>query len=151
MSFDEEWAALVAGASQQGGVRMHVNNAGPGGGGGGGQHDLSTSQDELGAIGHDAHVLFGRLQKDGDIARDSSDTAATTLKNARFTLGEELGLTVGVWNSQLKTLLQSCAHISNHLDYSAKSYAKQDQEIEARMRHRDGSAMSVSEIERYYR
>lgn len=150
MSFDEEWAALVAKASGQGGVRTQLNEAAPGGGGDG-RHDLSAGQDELGAIGHDAYVLFGRLQKDGDIARESSDKAATTLKTANFTLGDELDLTVGVWNSQLKTLLQSCAHISNHLDYSAKSYAEQDKEIEARMRHRDGSAMSVSEIERYYK
>ncbi|MCI0385054.1 hypothetical protein [Streptomyces sp. CNQ085] len=150
MSFDEEWAALVAKASEQGGAGTWLNESGPGDGGGDG-HDLSAAQDELGAIGHDAHVLFGRLRRDGDVARESSGGAATALKNANFTLGEELGITVGVWDSQLRTLLQSCAHISNHLDYSAKAYAGQDKEIEARMRRRDGSAMPVSEIERYYR
>ncbi|CAL9393136.1 hypothetical protein SUDANB106_01314 [Streptomyces sp. enrichment culture] len=150
MSFDEEWAALVAKAAEHSGTGTRLNEAGPGGGGGDG-HDLSAAEDELGAIGHDAHVLFGRLRKDGGGARESSDGAATALRNANFTLGEELGLTVEVWDSQLRTLLQSCAHISNHLDYSAKSYVKQDREIEAQMRHRDGSAMSVSEIERYYK
>ncbi|WP_031506713.1 hypothetical protein [Streptomyces megasporus] len=149
MSFDEEWAALVAKASDANGTRTRLNKADPGGGGG--TSDLSVVQDELGAIGHDAYELFGRLRKDGDTARESSDTAASTLKKSNFTLGEELGLTVDMWGSQLKTLLQSCAHISNHLDYSAKSYAKEDKEIEAQMRHRDGSAMSVSEIERYYK
>ncbi|WP_101257708.1 hypothetical protein [Streptomyces barkulensis] len=149
MSFDEEWAALVAKASERSGAGTRLNEVADPGGGGGGGHDLSAVQDELGAIGHDAYVLFGRLRKDGDLARESSDGAATALKNANFTLGEELGLTVGVWDSQLRTLLQSCAHISNHLDYSANSYTKQDKEIEAQMRHRDGSAMSVSEIEHY--
>ncbi|HZG05121.1 MAG TPA: hypothetical protein VE546_16385, partial [Streptomyces sp.] len=75
----------------------------------------------------------------------------SALKKSNFTLGEELGIAVGVWESQLKTLLQSCAHISNHLDYSAKSYTEQDKEIEAQMRHRSGAAMSVSEIERFYK
>ncbi|GAA2444662.1 hypothetical protein [Streptomyces macrosporus] len=134
MSFDEEWAALVAKASNQEGARMRLNKADPGGGGG--SSDLSVVQDELGAIGHDAYELFGRPRKDGDTARESSDTAASTLKKSNFTLGEELGVTVGMWESQVKTLLQSCAHISNHLDYSAKSYAKQDKEIEAQTRHR---------------
>jgi hypothetical protein len=149
MSFDEEWAALVARASDQGAVGTRLNQADPGGGGG--THDLSVSQDELGAIGSEAYKLFGRLRKDGDIARESSDAAAATLRTSNFTLGEELGVTVGVWDSQLRTLLQSCAHISNHLDYSAKSYTREDKEIEAQMRHRDGAAMSVSEIERYYK
>ncbi|GAA2401863.1 hypothetical protein GCM10010420_31100 [Streptomyces glaucosporus] len=72
-------------------------------------------------------------------------------QKSNFTLGAELGLTVGLWESQLKTLLQSCAHISNHLDYSAKAYAKEDDEIAAQMRHRSGAAMSVSEIEKFYK
>jgi len=149
MSFDEEWAALVAKASDRGGTGMRLNNADSDGGGG--SSELAVVQNELGAIGHDAHELFGRLRKDGDVARESSDTAASALKKSNFTLGEELGIAVGVWESQLKTLLQSCAHISNHLDYSAKSYTKQDKEIEAQMRHRSGAAMSVSEIEKFYK
>ncbi|PJE98476.1 hypothetical protein CUT44_07145 [Streptomyces carminius] len=149
MSFDEEWAALVAKASAQDSNRMRLNNADPGGGGG--TSDLTVVQDELGAIGHEAFELFGRLRKDGDTARESSGTAASVLRTNNFTLGGELGTTVGMWESQLKTLLQSCAHISNHLDYSANSYTKEDKRIEAQMRHRNGAAMAVSEIEKFYK
>ncbi|MFD0270642.1 hypothetical protein ACFVGY_29370 [Streptomyces sp. NPDC127106] len=41
------------------------------------------------------------------------------------------------------------AHISNHLDYSKQAHARDDEAIAASLRHRDGSAMSVSEIQRY--
>jgi len=149
MSFDEEWAALVAKASDRGSTGMRLNKADPGSRDG--SPDLAVVQDELGAIGHEAHELFSRLRKDGDVARESSDTAASTLKKSNFTLGAELDLTASLWESQLKTLLQSCAHISNHLDYSAKAYTKEDGEIAAQMRHRSGAAMSVSEIEKFYK
>ncbi|MEV6077574.1 hypothetical protein AB0L80_21035 [Streptomyces sp. NPDC052069] len=41
--------------------------------------------------------------------------------------------TLSVWDSQVKTALQMCAHISTHLNYSKKSHAKDDELIEASM------------------
>jgi hypothetical protein len=42
-----------------------------------------------------------------------------------------------------------CAHISNHLDYSKKRHANEDEAIAAAVRGRDGTAMPVSEISKY--
>ncbi|WP_405384448.1 hypothetical protein [Streptomyces milbemycinicus] len=72
--------------------------------------------------------------------------SAKALSDHNFTMGEELSTTVSVWTSQVKTMLQMCAHISNHLDYSKKSHANDDELIAASFRNRDGSAVSVSEI-----
>ena len=56
-----------------------------------------------------------------------------------------------VWDAQVKTVLQMCAHISNHLDYSKKSYAANDKRIEDSLRHRNGTPVSVSEITKHVR
>ncbi|MFC9297184.1 hypothetical protein ACFTWH_01620 [Streptomyces sp. NPDC057011] len=49
----------------------------------------------------------------------------------------------------MKTVLQMYAHISNHLDYSKTPHANNDEAIAASLRHRNGSAMSVAEIQGY--
>ncbi|MDK1475147.1 hypothetical protein QNO07_17285 [Streptomyces sp. 549] len=103
-------------------------------------------QDDLGAVGNEAHGLFERFNVDGDVARESSQRAATTLKGNDFTLGPALSLTAEVWNGQRRTLLQACAHISNHLNYTRRRHSEDEAHIAATMRQRDGSAMPVSHI-----
>ncbi|WP_030845128.1 hypothetical protein [Streptomyces sp. NRRL F-4474] len=151
----DEWdkaKAEVAGERQ---VSMRLNqvSSGPGGG----QADLVVHQDDLGEVGHEAFLLHGQLQKQADIAGAGADgsgngstmQAAASLKTAGFALGGELETTVSVWTSQVKTVLQACAHISNHLDYSKKAHAADDEAIAASLRNRDGSAVSVSRIDEY--
>ncbi|MGW7432066.1 hypothetical protein ACWGIN_21260 [Streptomyces sp. NPDC054861] len=151
----DEWEKAkvdVAGARQ---VSMRLNQltSGPGGG----QADLVVHQDDLGEVGHEAFLLHGQLQKQADIAGAGADgsgngstmQAAASLKAAGFSLGGELETTVSVWTSQVKTVLQACAHISNHLDYSKKAHAADDEAIAASLRNRDGSAVSVSRIDEY--
>ncbi|WP_234350093.1 hypothetical protein [Streptomyces sp. WM4235] len=124
---------------------------------GGGQADLVVHQDDLGEVGHEAFLLHGQLQKQADIAGAGADgsgngstmQAAGSLKTAGFSLGGELETTVSVWTSQVKTVLQACAHISNHLDYSKKAHAADDEAIAASLRNRDGSAVPVSRIDEY--
>ncbi|MFB7230278.1 hypothetical protein ACFCY9_21360 [Streptomyces fimicarius] len=42
-----------------------------------------------------------------------------------------------------------CAHISNHLDNSKKSHAKDEAEIASALTRRNGSAVPVSELLKY--
>ncbi|MER5464779.1 hypothetical protein ABT010_29670 [Streptomyces sp. NPDC002668] len=102
--------------------------------------------DDLGAIGHEAYVLHGRLIKDGDVARESSFTAGTALTSHHFDVGSELSTAAELWNSKLNTLLQACAHISNHLEYSSKSHAEEDADIAATLKRRDGTPLPASQI-----
>jgi hypothetical protein len=157
----DEWEQLKSDAAQRSSSRMQLNQlpaeSGGSGGGGGADADLVVNQNDLGAVGHEAHTLFEDLRTGTDIAglytdgAGSTMQAATTLKSHGFQMGSALTLTVEVWTSQAKTVLQACAHISNHLDYSKKQHARDDAEIAAVVRGRDGSAESVSEISKYFK
>ncbi|WP_327317564.1 hypothetical protein [Streptomyces sp. NBC_01235] len=109
-------------------------------------------------VGHDAHTLFEDLQSGADIAGagankegvGSTKQAAATLKSNGFASGGALETTVDIWTSQLETVLQACAHISDHLDFSKKLHPEEDTKIGAVLLGADGSALSVSEISKYF-
>jgi hypothetical protein len=155
----DEWEQLKADAAQRSSTSMQLNQLPADGGGGGGSSagDLVVNQDDLGAVGHDARILYDDLRTGTDIAglykEDAGATmqAAVSLKSHGFEMGSAMELTVEVWTSQAKTVLQACAHISNHLDYSKKQHALDDAKIAAVVRSRDGSAESVSEISKYFK
>ncbi|MET9345221.1 hypothetical protein [Streptomyces termitum] len=140
MSWDE-WESLKAEAAQRQSTRMQLNGApaSPGGSG-----DLVVNDDDLGAIGHDAYLLHGRLSKDGDKARPSTFDASIALLNGNFVSGSELLKVHDRWNTQLRTLLDACARISNHLDYSKSTHAKDDADIQ-------GELMAVSKIDEHFK
>ncbi|MFI8005339.1 hypothetical protein [Streptomyces sp. NPDC086010] len=143
MTFDAEWAALRAESTQR--VDMRLNSIPADGGSGGGgpsSADLAVNQDNLGAIGHDAYGLRTRLSKDGDHARPSTFDAAIALTNGNFTSGSALLKVHDRWNTHMKTLLDACAQISNHLDYSKAAHAKDDVQI-------GGDLISVSKLNDY--
>ncbi|OKK07598.1 hypothetical protein AMK26_00415 [Streptomyces sp. CB03234] len=137
MSFDEEWASARASAAETVGTRLNQ----VGGAGGSSNVDLAVNQDKLGWIGHAAYELHSRLRSDGNHARASTSEAATMMTVNGFQTGAAMRTVHDTWNSQLNTLLDACAHISNHLDYSASSQAKVDQDIAA--------SLSVSKINEY--
>ncbi|MEU8619202.1 hypothetical protein [Streptomyces sp. NPDC048623] len=143
MSFDEEWAAARSAAASRVSMRLNRLSAEPGGGGGGGGADLQVRQDHLGAIGHAAYQLRGRLVKDGNHARTDTTDAAAGLSVNGFRTGAALTTVQETWASQLGTLLDACAHISNHLDHSAAAHAKDDEDIAA--------ALTVSRISEYFK
>ncbi|MFZ4268812.1 hypothetical protein ACOZFM_24335 [Streptomyces arboris] len=160
MAFAEEWAGLVSAAKERQrtvGMRLNQLDPGPGGPSGGPQPDLVVNQDDLGAVGHEAFRLHSELRKRADIAgagsgkgeSGSTALAAKELSGRNLTMGGELYTTLSVWTSQVNTVLQMCAHISNHLDYSKKSHVDEDRAIAATMRNRDGTAVPVSEISTY--
>ncbi|WP_225801549.1 hypothetical protein [Streptomyces sp. NK15101] len=141
MSFEQEWASVRSTATAN--VDMRLNQVAPEPGGGGGSADLSVDQDKLGAIGSAAYALHGRLVKDGNHARANTTEAATHLKGHDFLTGSAMAAVQETWDSQLKTLLDACANISNHLDYSAASHAKEEEDIKA--------ALAASKIDEYFK
>ncbi|WP_186779310.1 hypothetical protein [Streptomyces salinarius] len=80
----------------------------------------------------------------------STMQAAAALKRGGLGLGSELESTVEIWTSQVKHVLQACAHISNHLDYSKKLYAHEDAKIAAEIRGRTGP-LPVSVLNDYFK
>lgn len=124
MSFDEEWAQLRDAAAQRHSMRL---NSLPAEGGGG---NLVVNRDDLGRIGNDAYELRGRLSKDGDEARPATHDAAIALTNGQFTSGSALLKVNDRWQTHVKTLLDACARISNHLDFTKAQHAKDEVKIE---------------------
>lgn len=119
MSFEQEWARHKEAAS----TNTHLDQAAPiGGGGSTPQGDLKVNQKDLAAIGNAAYKLHQKLDKDGDHARVSSYDAASSLSR-NFKIGSALDHVATKWVDQLRTLLDACAQISNHLDYTKKAHA----------------------------
>ncbi|GAB2972600.1 hypothetical protein GCM10023080_040880 [Streptomyces pseudoechinosporeus] len=153
----DEWEQLKAEAAarQSAGMRLNQLPADPGGSSGD-QSGLRVNQDDLGAVGHEAFILHDQLRTQADIGTEKDGSGPTmqagaALKSHNFALGSELVTTVSMWDSQLKHLLQSCAHISNHLNYSKALHANDDAEIAASVRDRVGQALPVSELAKYFK
>ncbi|MEE1739464.1 hypothetical protein [Streptomyces sp. BE147] len=143
MTFDSEWATLRAESTQRVDMRLNGAPAEPGGPGGGPVvADLAVNKDNLGAIGHEAYGLRTRVSKDGDHARPSTFDAAIALTNGNFESGSGLLKVHDRWNTHLKTLLDACAQISNHLNYTTSSLQKDDVQIA-------GDLISVSKLNEY--
>ncbi|TLQ42617.1 hypothetical protein [Streptomyces marianii] len=153
MSFEGEWAAVKAAAA------MRLNQAGGTGGStpAKGSADYVIEDDDLGAIGHAAYGLFNGLQAGGKHAGAASETAASGLKGDGFDAGAALSEVNGTWETQVRTLLQACAHISNHLNFTKKSAKADDDWIAAQLRivgpvaPGDDGAVPVSKISQFFR
>ncbi|MGW7411897.1 hypothetical protein [Streptomyces sp. NPDC054863] len=147
----------------------------------GGQADLIAHQDDLGAVGHEAYVLHDALLRQADIAGAglnrpasgagsapapgtgpgaasgpapgacTSTQAAAALKSHHFTMGAALETTVSLWTSQLRALLQACAHISNHLDHTKASHAVDDAKVKSRIRGIAAPEAPVSRLTEYFK
>ncbi|MGW7461476.1 hypothetical protein [Streptomyces sp. NPDC054797] len=128
MSFDEEWSAARATAAAHVSMRLNQAPADPGGGGGGG---LELNQDHIGAIGSEVYKLHTRLLTDGKHAATSTAEAASALTKEGFASGAALLKVNATWESQVKTLVAACANISNGLNYSLSSHAKDEQQLHA--------------------
>ncbi|MFD0378910.1 hypothetical protein [Streptomyces sp. NPDC127112] len=125
MSFDEEWATARATAAANAALRLDHAGSAPG------TPDLALNQDHIGAIGSEAHKLHSRLQTDGRHAATASTEAAGALSKEGFASGAALAKANSRWESQVKTLVAACAQISNGLNYSLSSHAKEEQQLYA--------------------
>ncbi|MEV7691329.1 hypothetical protein ACFW1F_28265 [Streptomyces bungoensis] len=159
MAWDEWEQIKAAQAAGQTSPHMRLNHVPADDGGGGGSGDLVVYQDDLGAVGHEANLLYDDVKSQADIAAagagsgstGSTMQAAGALKSHGFQTGSALQTTVEMWTSQVKAVLQACAHISDHLNYTKKRHAEDDAEIGAVLRGRDGSAVSVSQLNEYFK
>ncbi|WP_330460157.1 hypothetical protein OIB37_26770 [Streptomyces sp. NBC_00820] len=156
----DEWEQLKAQAAERPSTHTRLNQLAPdGGGGGGGTGDLVVYQDDLGAVGHEAHLLYDDVRSQADIAgagagsggAGSTAQAASALKSHGFQTGGALETTVEIWTSQVKSVLQACAHISDHLDFTKKLHAEDDAKIGTVLRGSDGSTVSVSQLNEYFK
>ncbi|MGV9290468.1 hypothetical protein [Streptomyces sp. NPDC003719] len=145
----DEWEQLKADTA--GGRQTHLRlNHLPAESGGGGDANLVVHDDELGKLGNMAYDLRERLHVDGDFARPSTFTASNDLFNDGLDMGSALLEVHDAWNTQLQTLNEACAHISNHLDYSRARHAKDEAHIVTGMRNATGDLMTTSRINDYF-
>jgi hypothetical protein len=153
----DEWEQSKANVAGTPGTHMRLNQLADQGSASGG--DLVVHQDDLGAVGHEAFILYDQLHKEADIAGASPDKAgvgstaqsAAALKSHNFEMGGALETTVEIWSSQVKSVLQACAHISNHLDYSKKLHANDDEKISSVIQSYDGLTLPVSQLHEYFK
>jgi hypothetical protein len=123
----DEWEQLKSSTA------MQLNGPPAQGGGdsaGGGGPELRASQQDLAAVGDAAFRLFDNLGKHGRDAWSISQTAAKDLSTQGFALGGALDHVQDKWEKQLKTLLDACAHISNHMDYTKGAHAGDEYHIQ---------------------
>ncbi|MFI6035252.1 hypothetical protein ACIBBD_13995 [Streptomyces sp. NPDC051315] len=154
----DEWEQLKSDTVERNSTQMRLNQLPADRGAGSPAGDLVVNQDDLGAVGHDAYLLYEDLQAGADIAGagankegvGSSHQAAAALTSHGFASGGALATTVDIWTSQLKTVLQACAHISDHLDFTKKLHAQEDAKIGAVLLSSDGTALPVSRISKYF-
>lgn len=120
----DEWEQLKSEAAHRNSARMRLNQLPPEAGGGPPpQGDLKVNQKDLAEIGNAAFRLYGDLEKAGDHARAATQKAAGGLKSETFALGGALDNVATRWIDQVRSLLDACAHISNHLDFTKGAHA----------------------------
>ncbi|KJK37877.1 hypothetical protein UK15_20520 [Streptomyces variegatus] len=123
----DEWEQLKAEAASKQSAHMQLNHvpADPNGGMGtkDAWGDLIVSQKDLSAIGKAAHDLFEDFGRYSDHARVSSLAAAGMLQSEGFALGGALSHVAERWVDQVQSLMDACAHISNHLRYTKNQHA----------------------------
>lgn len=125
----DEWERLKADADSGGSSRMQLNGVPSGKGGDGQQGDLKVDQQDLAAVGDSAFKLFTDLGRSGRDAWSSSQSAAKDLKTQEFELGGALDTVQERWEKSLTSLLDACAHISNHMDFTKKAHAGDEYHI----------------------
>ncbi|WP_415951350.1 hypothetical protein [Streptomyces sp. KLOTTS4A1] len=119
----DEWEQLKAAAAERSATRMQLNrdpdsdlaSSGP-------QGDLTVNQQDLAKIGDEAFKLFEGLGDHGRDAWSSSQAAAKDLTTQGFEVGSGLDRVQERWEKQLQSLLDACAHISNHMDFTKKAH-----------------------------
>ncbi|PWJ03195.1 hypothetical protein DKG34_34290 [Streptomyces sp. NWU49] len=136
----DEWEQLKADAlqRQQNSTRMQVNQADGGGGFGGpgrpGSYgDLKVSNGGLTKIGKAAFELYNQLWDKARVSVPSSDSAAADLSKQGFALGAGLKHVSNRWEEQLASLMDACAHISNHMRVTKKLHGDDEDYIQRQM------------------
>ncbi|MGW2642228.1 hypothetical protein [Streptomyces sp. NPDC001348] len=127
----DEWEQLLDEAQKrpQRSTHMQLNQLPADPGGGSSQGDLRVNQKDLAAIGDAAYGLHQEFRHFSDLARMSSVKAADGLESEGYAIGSALNHVAQHWVDQVQSLLDATAHISNHLDYTKKAHAGDEQYI----------------------
>ncbi|MEU8468999.1 hypothetical protein AB0F30_13960 [Streptomyces sp. NPDC029006] len=135
----DEWEQLKtrAAAGQQ--AHMQLNHV-DGGGGTYGPYvlpgktgDLKVGHQDLEKIGSAAHRLYNQLWDKARVATPTSDSAAGDLSQQGFALGAGLQHVSTRWEEQLKSLMDACAQISNHMQTTKAVHANDEHYIQRQM------------------
>ncbi|MEX3100551.1 MULTISPECIES: hypothetical protein [unclassified Streptomyces] len=126
----DEWEELKAAAAQrQTTTRMQLNSYLSDSDGGPSQGDLRVRHADLEAVGKAAHELFDDFHVYSGHAQVASEAAAGGLKTEGYALGAALSHVATRWSEQSRSLLDACAHISNHLRYTQELHGNDDSYI----------------------
>ncbi|GAB1338164.1 hypothetical protein ACE1SV_47540 [Streptomyces sp. E-15] len=134
----DEWEQLKAEAAQGQSTQMRINHLpDPGSGGSyalpGKTGDLKVGHKDLEKIGGAAHHLYDQLWDKARVATPSSDSAAGDLSKQGFALGAGLQHVSNRWDEQLKSLMDACAQISNHMQTTKAVHANDEHYIQRQM------------------
>ncbi|MFF0159545.1 hypothetical protein ACFYRY_18715 [Streptomyces sp. NPDC005263] len=133
----EEWDQLKAQAAERQSAHMQLNQLDPGDGGRyvrpSGYGDLKVKNESLTKISKSAHDLYNQLWDKARVAVAPSDSAASDLSKQGFELGAGLQHVSNRWDEQLKSLMDACAQISNHLQVTKKLHSGDENFIERQM------------------
>ncbi|GAA2366454.1 hypothetical protein [Streptomyces cuspidosporus] len=148
-----EWEQLKKSATE----KIQLDSAGSGGGLP--EDGIVVHRDDLGAVGSEAFRLHAELKAKADLAGMGTDKhgdsstaqAAAGLKRRGFAMAGALDKTLRTWSMQVKTVMQACANISNHLDYSQKLFDQEDAKIAADLRGKDGLTVPASRLNEYFK
>jgi hypothetical protein len=128
----EEWEELKGKHER---TSMQLNSV-PEDDGTGGPHampsqtgDLRVGHGDLVKIGKKAHELYNQLWDRARVSISSSDSAASNLSKQGFALGNGLKHVSNRWDEQLKSLMDACAHITNHMQVTKKVHAGDERYI----------------------
>ncbi|MER6468979.1 hypothetical protein [Streptomyces collinus] len=125
----EEWEQLKTQAAERHSPHMQLNQYPADQGASDTRGDLVVGHQDLEAVGKAAHDLFDHFTTYSGHARAASEAAAGGLKGEGFALGGALEHVTERWSEQTKSLLDACAHISNHLRYTKNQHAADDSYI----------------------
>ncbi|MFF7373521.1 hypothetical protein [Streptomyces tricolor] len=135
----DEWERLKAQAAEGQPAHMQLNHV-DGGGGTYGPYtlpsktgDLKVGHKDLEKIGSAAHHLYDQLWDKARVATPSSDSAAGDLSKQGFALGAALQHVSNRWEEQLKSLMDACAQISNHMQVTKAVHANDEHYIQRQM------------------
>ncbi|MEV4332533.1 hypothetical protein AB0K02_18670 [Streptomyces sp. NPDC049597] len=119
----DEWEQLKASAAANGSAQMQLNGLPPEDrpNAGNPQGDLEVHQQDLAKIGDHAFKLYNRLWKEARVT--STDSAGTDLDSQGFALGKALQHVSTRWDKQLGSVMDACALISNHMDFTKNAHA----------------------------
>ncbi|MBQ1093799.1 hypothetical protein [Streptomyces sp. B93] len=95
--------------------------------------DLNVNQRDLAKIGKNAFDLYNDLWDQARQAVPSSEKAARTLTSRGLALGSALQHVATRWDEQLSSLMDACAHISNHMTVTKRLHAEDDHYIRRQM------------------